>query len=486
MRGENNKGLGKLPPQAIDLEEAILGAIMLEKDALINVIGILDSDSFYKESHKVIFKAIIELFNQNESIDLLTVTNKLRKNGELEIAGGAFFITELTSRVSSAAHIEEHSRIVYEMSMKRDLISLGSEIQKSSYEDTTDAFEILDMVASKIISIDSSISSSKSIKVSKAMFDVIKKIQLAAATPEGLTGIPSGYNVLDKITRGFQNSDLIIIAARPAMGKTDLALNIAVNASQHGFRVAFFSLEMSTIQLTERILAISMKIEREKIKSGQLSESEWLTVSNFPSKLGDKIIIQDEPTLSVMKLRALAKKLKASEKIDMIIVDYLQLMDATKGAREGNEKVSIISRHLKLVAKELNIPVIALSQLSRAVETRGGDKRPQLSDLRDSGSIEQDADIVMFPYRPQYYGIMEMEDGTSTKQLMETDIAKNRSGRVGKINLKYLGQYGKVDDWNNENELILETETIPKSDYYSVPKFHSNGLNDFENEKAPF
>lgn len=473
---------GKIPPQAIDLENAVLGALMLEKNAFIAVADILTDDSFYKESNKLIFKAIQDLFNANESIDILTVTNHLRKQGNLEKTGGAMYVAELTSNVSSSANIESHARVIAEMAIKRELIVMSSEVQKLGYDDTTDAFEVLDFVATNLMQIDNSITASKSIKVSKAMLDVAEKIQKAKNTPEGITGIPSGYSVIDRITRGWQKSDLVILAARPAMGKTDLALNFAVNAASSGFKVVFFSLEMSTIQITERILAIKMSIDRERIKSGQLTDAEWVSLAQFPSKVGNNLIIQDEPTLSVLKFRAIAKKLKGSEKIDLIIVDYLQLMDATKGAKEGNEKVTIISRNLKLVAKELNVPVIALSQLSRAVETRGGDKRPMLSDLRDSGSIEQDADMVLFPYRPQYYGITERENGESTKQLMELDFSKNRSGKVDTVDLKYLGSYGKVTDWNNQYSPPIKIN----EEFNQTNQFKNNGLNEFETEKTPF
>lgn len=471
--------LGKLPPQAVDLEEAVLGALMLEKDSILEVIDLLSKDSFYKDAHKCIFSAILELFSKSEPIDILTVTSKLRKLGTLADAGGAFYITELTSKVASSANIVYHAMVIHENYLKRELIRISSECQKNSFDETSDVFELIGSVESGLINITNGVKSGTVYEGISLVMGSIERIKKSSQNPEGLTGIPSGFNVFDKITGGWQNSDLIILAGRPAMGKTDLAINLCLNASKMGFKTALFSLEMSKEQLMDRALAISCEIEREKIKFGKLDQDDWRRISTPDETTFKNFIIADEPTLTTITFKSKARRLKMQQKIDMIVVDYLQLMHSTeKGST--NDKVSDISRTLKLVAKELNIPIIALSQLSRSVEVRGGDKRPMLSDLRDSGAIEQDADIVIFPYRPIYYGITERKDGTDCRQLMEVDFAKNRSGRVDTVDLRYLGKYGKVTDFNAVQEPIKPQEI----EY----KFRSNGFSDFDddNEPAPF
>lgn len=470
MRNEI-KLLGKIPPQAIELEEAILGAIMLEKDAITEVIDILSADVFYKDSHRVIFKAITDLFSKSEPIDMLTVTSRLRKNGELEIAGGAFYVTELTSKVSTSANITFHARIVYENYLKREIISISSNSQKSAYEETTDVFELIGSLENGLINISTGMTSGSVYDGYSLVSESLERIKKKSEQKEGITGVPSGYTLLDRITGGWQPTELIILAARPAMGKTDLAINFCLNGARNGFKCALFSLEMSKDQLMERALAIDCEIEREKIKFGKLDSGDWLKISSPNENTFKNFIIADEPSLTTITFKSKARRLKMQQKIDMIVIDYLQLMQSMeKGST--NDKVSDISRTLKLVAKELNIPVIALSQLSRAVETRGGDKRPMLSDLRDSGAIEQDADIVIFPYRPIYYGITERSDGTNCKQLMEVDFAKNRSGSTESIDLKYLGKYGKVTNFEDDpiNIPVIEKEY----------KFRSNGASDFD------
>lgn len=472
MKNQNGF-LGKLPPQAVELEEAVLGALMLDPNAIVDVLDILTVDCFYREQHKVIFKAIIELFAKSEPIDLLTVTQGLRKNGTLEVAGGAFYVTELTSKISSASNIEYHSRIIAEQHIKRELIRISGDIQKGAFEDTTDAFELIGSLENSLIQISSGISSGSVYEGFDLVIDSVKRIQEKSKQKDGVTGVTSGYTAIDKITGGWQNSDLIILAARPAMGKTDLAINFCLNGARNGFKCALFSLEMSKEQLMERALAVECEIEREKIKFGTLDSGEWLKISNPNQKTFKNFIIADEPMLTTISFKSKARRLKMQHKIQMIVVDYLQLMQSMeKGST--NDKVSDISRTLKLVAKELNIPIIALSQLSRSVETRGGDKRPLLSDLRDSGAIEQDADIVIFPYRPIYYGISERQDGTDCKQLIEIDFAKNRSGAVDTVDLKYFGRFGKI---SNYNEAEPSTK-IPETPY----KFSSNGIHNFEND----
>ncbi len=443
--------LGKVPPQATELEEAVLGALMLEKDALTNVIDILKVESFYKEAHKVIFQAILDLFTESQPIDLLTVTTQLRKNGALEVAGGAFYVTELTSKVASAANIEYHARIITEQSIKRELIRISSTIQKDAFEDTTDVFELLDAMEQSLFEI-----SEKNIRknysdMRSIMRDAMTELEARKNQKDGLTGVPSGFTALDRVTSGWQKSDLVIIAARPAMGKTAFVLSVLRNAAvDHNRPVAIFSLEMSSVQLVNRLISSEAELDSEKIKKGTLADHEWAQLIHKTAKLSKApLFVDDTPALSILELRAKCRKLKAQHDIQMVVVDYLQLMSGdSKGGFGGNreQEIASISRALKKIAKELSIPVIALSQLSRAVETRGGDKRPQLSDLRESGAIEQDADMVMFLYRPEYYGITEDEGGASTAGVGEVIIAKHRNGSLENVKLRFIGRYTKFTD----------------------------------------
>ena len=440
--------LGKKPPQALDLEEAVLGALMLEKDALTNVIDILRPQSFYKEAHQRIFRAILALFDKSEPIDILTVTQELRENGELELAGGAYYVTQLTTRVNSAANIEYHARIITENSIKRDLISISSEVLSSAYEDTTDVFELLDKTEAKLYEVSESNIRKNFDDMRSLMHQAIKELEEKRKQSDGLTGVPSGLVALDRVTSGWQKSDLVILAARPAMGKTAFVLSVMRNAAvDFGKGVAIFSLEMSSLQLVNRLISSEAELESEKIKKGSLEEYEWAQLNHKIAKLTEApIYIDDTPGLSIRELRTKCRRLKAQYDIQMIIIDYLQLMSGNaegKGGGNREQEIASISRALKMLAKELNVPVIALSQLSRAVETRGGDKRPQLSDLRESGSIEQDADMVCFLYRPEYYGITEDEMGNPTAGVGEVIIAKHRNGSLENVQLKFIGKFTK-------------------------------------------
>ncbi|GGZ14797.1 replicative DNA helicase [Echinicola pacifica] len=443
--------VGKIPPQAIDLEEAVLGALMLEKEAITAVVDILKPDSFYKDAHKEIYDAILLLFNESEPIDMLTVTNKLRKTGKLEVSGGAYYITELTTKISSAANIEYHARIITEMAMKRHMIRICSEIQKEAYEDTTDVFELLDTMEQSLFEISENNIRKNYADMKSIMREAIAELEGKKDLTDGLTGVPSGFTALDRVTSGWQKSDLVIIAARPAMGKTAFVLSVLRNAAvDHSRPVAIFSLEMSAIQLVNRLISSEAELDSEKIKKGNLADYEWEQLIHKTNKLSSApLFVDDTPALSILELRAKCRRLKAQSDIQMIVVDYLQLMSGdSKSSASGNreQEISSISRALKKIAKELEVPVIALSQLSRAVETRGGDKRPQLSDLRESGAIEQDADIVMFLYRPEYYGINEDEDGNSTLGTGEVIIAKHRSGSLETVRLRFIGKYTKFCD----------------------------------------
>jgi replicative DNA helicase len=444
--------LGKIPPQALDLEEAVLGALMLEKDALTNVIDILKPDTFYKESHKEIYNSIVDLFNNSEPVDILTVTNHLRKSGKLEFVGGAFYITELTSKVNSAAHIESHARIIIEKAIKRELIRIASEIHHEAYEDTIDVFQLLDKTEQSLFSVSEINIRKNYADMRSLMHEAIIELETKKNQADGLTGIPTGFTALDRLTSGWQKSDLVIIAARPGMGKTAFIVSAMRNAAvDFGKAVAIFSLEMSSIQLVNRLISAEAELESEKIKKGNLEEYEWSQLIHKTAKLSEApIFIDDTPALTILELRAKSRKLVAQHNVGLIIVDYLQLMsgDSSKNGGGGNreQEIASISRSLKNIAKELNIPIIALSQLSRAVEVRGGDKRPQLSDLRESGSIEQDADMVIFLYRPEYYGITADEEGNSMQGVGEVIIAKHRNGSLDTVRLKFIGKFTKFCD----------------------------------------
>jgi replicative DNA helicase len=442
--------LGKLPPQAIELEQAVLGALMLEKDALTNVIDILQPRSFYRDDHQRIFNAIQSLFQRSEPVDILTVTNELKKTGELDLVGGPYYITQLTNRVASAANVEFHARIISEKYILRELIRTSTETIKMAYEDSSDVFELLDKAEQSLFSIVEGNIRKNYDKMSTLISQALKQIETAKNQQTGVTGVPSGFTELDRLTSGWQPSDLLILAARPGMGKTAFVLSIARNAAVDFKKgVAIFSLEMSSLQLVQRLIAAESELSGEKLRKGQLEEYEYHQLNAKIGKLAEApIFIDDTPGLSIFELRAKARRLKENHNVQMIIIDYLQLMTAGNDNKGGNreQEISTISRSLKSLAKELSVPVIALSQLSRAVETRGGDKRPQLSDLRESGAIEQDADMVMFIYRPEYYGITEDAEGNYVGGQAQVIVAKHRHGALKDVSLKFIAHLAKFTD----------------------------------------
>ena len=442
---------GKIPPQAIDLEEVVLGAMMIDKRGVDEVIDILHPDVFYKKEHQQIFEAIFNLFKEGLPIDLLTVSSRLKKEKSLELVGGDYYLIQLTQKVSSSAHIEFHARIIIQKFIQRSLIKISTEIIEDSYDEGTDVFDLLDTAESKLYEITQGNIKKSTISAQDLVIEAKKKIE-EIANKEGMSGIPSGFSKLDKLTSGWQPSDLIIIAARPGMGKTAFSLSMARNiAVEHNIPVAFFSLEMSSLQLITRLISSETTLSSEKLRTGNLEKHEWEQL-NVKVKGLEKapLFIDDTPSLSIFDLRAKARRLASQHGIKLIMVDYLQLMTAGGNSKGGNreQEISTISRNLKALAKELNIPVIALSQLSRAVETRGGTKRPLLSDLRESGAIEQDADIVSFIYRPEYYKIDEWDDDDHgpTEGQGEFIVAKHRNGGLDEIRLKFLGHLGKFED----------------------------------------
>ncbi|MFL2606549.1 MAG: replicative DNA helicase [Candidatus Marisimplicoccus sp.] len=442
---------GKIPPQAIDLEEAVLGAMLIDEKGVNEIIELLSPEVFYKRSHQLIYESIERLFRESEPIDLLTVSADLKKNKNFEPAGGDFYLISLSQKVSSSAHIEFHSRIILQKYIQRKLITISNEIIQKSYNESTDVMDLLDEAESKLYdvaqgNIKTSTESAQNLVIrAKARIEEIAK-------QEGLSGVSTGFEKLDKLTSGWQPSDLVIIAARPGMGKTALALSMARNISvQQKIPVAFFSLEMSSVQLITRLISSETGLSSDKLRTGKLADHEWQQLNIKVSDLeSSPLFIDDSPSLTIFELRAKARRLASSHGIKLIIIDYLQLMNIGSSNKAGNreQEISTISRNLKALAKELDIPVIALSQLSRAVETRGGTKRPILSDLRESGAIEQDADIVSFLYRPEYYGITEWDDDMKTPSEGQGEfiVAKHRNGALDSIKLKFIPNLGKFED----------------------------------------
>ena len=449
---------GKVPPQAKDLEEAVLGAIMLEKAAFDTVVEILKPQCFYVEAHQKIFSAMLSLQIKSSPIDILTVVEELRIKEELDIVGGPYFVTKLTNSVVSSANIEAHARIVLQKFIQRELIRISGEVISDAYEDSTDVFDLLDDAESKLFEITNNHLKKNFDELPAVLAKAYSRIEELRNKKEDITGVPSGFPSLDKVTNGWQPTDLIIIAARPAVGKTAFALNLARNAAMHPVNpvgVGVFSLEMSAPQLVQRILSAQSEIHMEKISRGRLEDYEMkqLLTKGMQPLESAPIFIDDSAALNIFELRAKCRRMVNKFKVGMIIIDYLQLMSGSGDSRGNREQeISGISRALKQMAKELKVPVIALSQLSRAVESRKeGNKIPQLSDLRESGAIEQDADMVIFLYRPEYYGISENEHGESNRGETEIKIAKHRNGSLETIKLRALLHIQKFieDDGSN-------------------------------------
>ncbi|HKM43896.1 MAG TPA: replicative DNA helicase [Dysgonamonadaceae bacterium] len=441
--------IGKLPPQAPELEEAVLGALMLEKDAFSIISDILKPESFYEETHQSIFGAIYNLAMQQKPVDVLTVVEELKKRGELESVGGAIYVAELTDKVASAAHVEYHARIIAQKYLARQLITFSSDVVNQAFDEMIDVDDLMQETESKLFEISQRNVKKDVVQINPVIKEALNNLQIAANREDGLSGLQSGFKKLDEITSGWQNSDLVIIAARPAMGKTALVLSMARNmAVNYKFPIGLFSLEMSNVQLVNRLIVNVCQITGDKIKSGKLTEEEWIRLDSKIKDLYDApIFVDDTPSLSIFELRTKARRLVREHGVKIIIIDYLQLMNASGmnyGSRE--QEVSMISRSLKGLAKELNIPIIALSQLNRGVETRQGEgKRPQLADLRESGAIEQDADIVCFIHRPEYYKITEDEHG-STIGIAEIIISKHRNGATGIVRMKFESEYALFKD----------------------------------------
>ena len=453
----------KIQPQDKEIEDAVLGALMLERDAYAIVCDLLRPESFYDPGNQKIYAAINKLGVMQQPIDMLTVTQQLRADGALDDVGGPVRISELTSNVASAAHIEYHARIVAQKFLARRLISFCSEIEKKSFDESYDIDDLLQEAEGKLFEISQGNLKKDFTQIDPVINSAMEQIEAAGKRESGLSGLQTGFHNLDKLTSGWQNSDLIIIAARPAMGKTAFVLSMAKNmAVDYNTPVAIFSLEMSNLQLVSRLISNVCEIEGEKIKSGRLSRQEWEQLnSRVRSLFSAPLYVDDSPSLSILELRTKARRLVKEHGVKIIIIDYLQLMNATGmkfGSRE--QEVSMISRSLKQLAKELNIPVIALSQLSRKVEERNdGNKRPQLSDLRESGAIEQDADIVCFIHRPEYYTRSTTDaENRDIRGMAEFIVAKHRSGSVDDIEMTFVARFARFQ--NRSEPMPFEKGTM--------------------------
>lgn len=461
---------GKQMPQAVEIEEAILGAIMLEKDAFIKIADFIFKEVFYKSQHQIIFEAIHNLFQRNEAIDLLSVTQELKRLGRLETVGGAVYLAQLTYKVASAAHIEHYARILMQKYLQREVIRICTETIHNAFEDTIDIFDIIDYATQTIYQLIENVTKTREKNIKTIVNDTLKELR-DASTKRGLTGVPCGLTDIDKITNGWQKSYFIILAARPGMGKTALMLTFAKNAAfDYKIPVAIFSLEMTSQDIVKRLLSSITQISLEKINSARLVEHELIKIQEVMQKMEDvPLYIDDTSMLTLTELRAKARRLKTQYDIQLIIIDYLQLMSnrdrmSTHSNRE--QEISSISRGLKGLAKELNIPIIALSQVNRAVEKEKENKMPKLSDLRESGSLEQDADLVFFIYRPEYY----TKDDTQPefKNLAILNLAKNRHGQTAEIKLKFIGEYGYFTDMSDIHDFSdAFTSFPPNTDFTS-------------------
>lgn len=473
---------GFKPPQALDIEEAVLGALLLEPNVVPDVMDQISSDCFYKDAHKKVFEAISKLARENAPIDIFTVSEELNRNGELEAVGGRAFLSRLSLKIGAAAHVDYHTKILLQKWIQRELITISHETQKIAFDDSMPVDDLIDSAQSKIFSLAEKNMKRETTPIHSVIQMAVSEIEESQSREGNISGVPSGYRGLDAVTYGWQKSDLIIIAARPSVGKTAFVLTMARNmAVDHHIPVAVFSLEMSSTQLVKRIMISETGLSAEKIRgASKMTQNEWDQLNRGLSQLEKcELWIDDTPGLSIFEFRSKARRLVRNNKVQLIIIDYLQLMTGPpelKGMRE--QEVSTISRSLKTIAKELNVPIIALSQLNRMVETRGGNKRPQLSDLRESGAIEQDADIVMFIHRPEMMGVSDDSTYPGFTQLI---IAKHRNGEVKDVNMRFLSSEVRFVD---ENDGMKYGEGSDDAEYQSYGSA-MNTASDFGDE-APF
>jgi replicative DNA helicase len=444
--------LRKVPPQNLEAESSVLGGILLENDAMNLVLELLRAEDFYRESHRKIFRAMIELSDRTEPVDIITLSECLKKRGELEAVGGSSYLASINDFVPTAANISYYARIVREKAILRHLINVATDVATRGYEPRGNVDELLDSAEKAIFDITEQRIKGSFVKIGDMMKDSIKMVEKLFERKTMITGVPTGFKDLDTKTAGFQPADLIIVAARPGMGKTAFSLNIASHAAFAGYGVAVFSLEMAKEQLALRLLCSEARVDNSKVRTGYLSDRDFPRLATAAGKLHDALIfIDDTPAISVLELRAKARRLARDrdKKLSLIIIDYLQLMRGSGTAQNREQEISEISRSLKALAKELNVPVLAISQLNRRVEDRT-DKTPQLSDLRESGAIEQDADVIAFIYREAAYN-PKSDDNTAT-----ITIAKQRNGPIGDLNLTFLREFTRFEDYTGRDEEFYE------------------------------
>ncbi len=477
---------GKLQPQALELEKAVLGALMIDNESLSDAIDSLQAEYFYAPKHQKIFEAIVNLFNNTQPVDILTVSEELKRMEMFKEIGGLAYISELTNNVSSSSNTEFHARIIAEKFIKRSLINISRKISNDAFDDSVDIFDLLNDAEANLFTVTEGTLRKSYDKMSSLIKGALENIETLRNKEDGLSGVPSGFTNVDRVTSGWQKSDLVIVAARPGMGKTAFALTMARNvAVDHNTPIGFFSLEMSSEQLVNRLIASEAELGASKLRKGDLADHEMVQLHEKIKHLSEApIFIDDTPGLSIFELRAKARRLVKNHGVGIIMIDYLQLMTAggTGGNRE--QEISTISRSLKGIAKELKIPVIALSQVNRGVESRTGvgSKRPMLSDLRESGAIEQDADIVTFIYRPEYYKIFEWDNGDDSRGQGELIIAKHRNGSLNNVRLKFTGEFAKFSDLDYFDGGDYENEDGNNSSMISM----SSSMNEDKDGDAPF
>ncbi len=448
----------RTPPYSEAAEQAVLSAMLLDSDALLRATEYVDESMFYRESHRRVFRAMVALSERGEVIDPLTLTEELSRKSELDAAGGREYIAYLVDVVPTAANVEYHAKIVREKALRRRLIEVSTSIVSEAFDSALPAAELLDAAEHSIFEVNQSRGTEGFTRVKELMYEAMERIEQLHLAGESVTGVPSGFHDLDEITAGFQPSELIIIAARPSMGKTSFVLNIAQNAALDAKTpIAFFSLEMSKQSLLQRMLTSEARVDAQRLRKGKLRDDEFVQLGRAAGLLSQAPVwIDDTPAISLLEMRSKARRLKAENNIGMVVVDYLQLMQGPAASENRQQEISTISRSLKALARELRIPVVALSQLSRAPEQRAGDnKRPQLSDLRESGAIEQDADVVMFLYRQEYYDVLEGKDpsqpdkdGKTSQGLAEVIIGKQRNGPTGNVTLFFNRQYTRFENYS--------------------------------------
>jgi len=476
---------GKIQPQAIELEQAVLGALMIDNESLSDAIDSLKTEYFYAPKHQKIFEAITNLFNNTKPVDILTVSEELKRLDSLKDIGGLVYISELTNNVASASNTEFHARIIAEKFIKRSLINISRKISNDAFDDAVDIFDLLNNAESELFTVTEGTLRKSYDKMSSLIKGALENIEVLRNKEDGLSGIPTGFSNLDRVTSGWQKSDLIICAARPGMGKTALALTMARNiAVDYETPIGFFSLEMSSEQLVNRLIASEAELNASKLRKGDLADHEMVQLHEKIKQLSEApIFIDDTPALTIFELRAKARRLVKNHGVKIIMIDYLQLMNSGSNSGNREQEISTISRSLKGIAKELKIPVVALSQVNRGVESRTGvgSKRPMLSDLRESGAIEQDADIVTFIYRPEYYKIYEWDNGDDSRGQGELIIAKHRNGSLSNIRLKFIDEFAKFSDLDYFEESSFHTEEDDNTSMISM----SSSMNQ-EHRDDPF